>query len=58
MSPFGFIMDGLDDDSFVDSEGDTWKIDNGTLELDRLAGTPSSWNTDEYGDRSFMWDYK
>ena len=58
MSPFGFIMDGLDDDSFVDSEGDTWKIDNGTLELDRLAGTPGSWNTDEYGDRSYMWDYR
>ena len=58
MSPFGFIMDGLDDDSFVDSDGDTWKIDNGSLELDRLAGTPGSWNTDEYGDRSFMWDYK
>jgi len=58
MSPFGFIMDGLEDDeSFVDEEGDTWKIDNGTLELDRLAGTPSNWNTDEYGDRSFMWEY-
>ncbi len=55
MSPFGFIMDGLDDDTFVDAEGDTWTtMDNGSLELDRLAGTPGSWNTDEYGDRSYM----
>ena len=38
MSPFGFISDGLEDDSFVDAEGDRWKID-------------------EYGDRSFMWEY-
>jgi len=59
MSPFGFIMDGLDDDTFVDEEGDTWTtMDNGSLELDRLAGTPGSWNTDEYGDRSFMWEYR
>ena len=58
MSPFGFIMDGLDDDTFVDAEGDTWKLDNGTLELDRLAGTPGNWNTDEYGDMSHMWEYR
>jgi len=59
MSPFGFIMDGLEDDTFVDDEGDTWStMDNGSLELDRLAGTPGNWNTDEYGDRSFMWEYR
>ena len=39
MSPFGFISDGLEDDSFVDAEGDRWKVD-------------------EYGDRSYMWDYR
>ena len=39
MAPFGFISDGLDDGSFVDSEGDTW-------------------NVDEYGDRSYMWEYR
>jgi len=39
MAPFGFIADGLDDDTFVDSEGDRW-------------------HTDEYGDRSYMWDYR
>ena len=38
MSPFGFMSDGLEDDSFVDAEGDRWKVD-------------------EYGDRSFMWEY-
>lgn len=39
MSPFGFISDGLDDESFVDVDGDRWF-------------------SDEYGDRSFMWEYK
>jgi len=39
MAPFGFISDGLDDGSFVDSEGDTWHVD-------------------EYGDRSYMWEYR
>ena len=38
MAPFGFINDGLGDDSFVDAEGDRW-------------------NLDEYGDRSYMWEY-
>jgi len=38
MAPFGFMSDGLDDESFVDGDGDRW-------------------HTDEYGDRSFMWEY-
>ena len=38
MAPFGFMSDGLDDNSFVDADGDLWKVD-------------------EYGDRSYMWDY-
>ena len=38
MAPFGFIQDGLDESSFIDSSGDLWKVD-------------------EYGDRSYMWDY-
>ena len=38
MAPFGFILDGLDDESFVDADGDRW-------------------HTDEYGDRSYMWEY-
>ena len=39
MAPFGFMIDGLDDDTFVDAEGDRWN------------------KADEYGDRSFMWEY-
>jgi hypothetical protein len=38
MAPFGFILDGLDDSTFVDNKGDRWHLD-------------------EYGDRSYMWDY-
>ena len=38
MAPFGFISDGLDDDSFIDKDGERWYAD-------------------EYGDRSYMWDY-
>ena len=38
MAPFGFIVDGMEEESFVDNNGDRW-------------------NTDEYGDRSYMWDY-
>ena len=38
MAPFGFISDGFEEESFVDKDGDVWKVD-------------------EYGDRSFMWDY-
>ncbi len=38
MAPFGFIEDGLGEDSFVDTTGDRW-------------------NVDEYGDRSYMWEY-
>jgi hypothetical protein len=49
MAPFGFISDGFEDmESFVDDEGDRWsKADN----------TAEDWNVDEYGDRSYMWDY-
>ena len=39
MSPFGFISDGINEEtSFVDVDGDRWHID-------------------EYGDRSYMWEY-
>ena len=39
MAPFGFVADGLGDESFVDNDGDRWHLD-------------------EYGDRSYMWDYQ
>ena len=58
MAPFGFISDGLDDNTFVDADGDRWFVDeDGSKELQRLSGAPSNWNTDEYGDRSYMWEY-
>jgi hypothetical protein len=39
MAPFGFILDGLEETTFVESDGTVW-------------------HTDEYGDMSYMWDYK
>ena len=59
MAPFGFIMDGLDDEgTFVDAEGDRWNtMDNGSLELDRLNGRPGDFVADEYGDLTHMWEY-
>ena len=39
MAPFGFMDDGLGEDSFVDAEGDQW------------------FKADEYGDKSYMWEY-
>jgi hypothetical protein len=40
MAPFGFILDGSEEDTFIDDQGDTWN----------RAG--------EYGDMSYMWEYK
>ena len=42
MAPFGFLNDGLDDGSFVDAQGDRW----------------SNASVGEYGDMSYMWDYR
>tara|TARA_B100001109_G_scaffold244916_1_gene232112 strand:+ start:64390 stop:66036 length:1647 start_codon:yes stop_codon:yes gene_type:complete len=39
MAPFGFMDDGLQEETIVDPEGQVW-------------------HTDEYGDRSYMWDYR
>ena len=39
MAPFGFMVDGLDDDGEVDEKGDR------------------RFKADEYGDRSYMWEY-
>ena len=57
MSPFGFISDGLDDMNITidDETGDRWIVasknsnENNFLEV---------WNVDEYGDRSYMWEYR
>jgi len=40
MAPFGFILNGNEEDSFVDEQGDTWN------------------RASEYGDMSYMWEYK
>ena len=40
MAPFGFILNGSEEDIFVDDQGDTWSA------------------TSEYGDMSYMWEYK
>tara|TARA_B100001057_G_scaffold501003_1_gene619615 strand:+ start:1470 stop:3116 length:1647 start_codon:yes stop_codon:yes gene_type:complete len=39
MAPFGFVSDGLEEETIIDNEGQVW-------------------HTDEYGDMSYMWDYK
>ena len=50
MAPFGFISDGFDDmENFTDDEGDRWSKNNPV--------ESTEWNVDEYGDRSYMWDY-
>ena len=42
MAPFGFMDDGMSNESFVDNDGDRWFASK--------AG-------DEYGDMSHMWEY-
>jgi len=61
MAPFGFVSDGLSDiEGEVDSVGDVWVIAD-KKQRDSWYGEPSipdgGWNVDEYGDRSYMWDY-
>jgi hypothetical protein len=54
MAPFGFILNGVDEEeTVVDEKGDVW-----SLEMDGSDKETSKWNTDEYGDRSFMWEYR
>ena len=46
MAPFGFISDGLDDNSFVDDEGT------------RLTKTDRDDVESTYGDMTYMWEYR
>tara|TARA_Y100000589_G_scaffold331208_1_gene383794 strand:- start:2395 stop:3603 length:1209 start_codon:yes stop_codon:yes gene_type:complete len=46
MAPFGFMDDGLGEETFTDPEGQTWH------NAEREAGIG------EYGDMSYMWDYR
>jgi hypothetical protein len=56
MSPFGFISDGLEDmDVFVEKDtGDRWLVAANNNQMESME----IWNVDEYGDRSYMWDYR
>jgi hypothetical protein len=56
MSPFGFISDGLEDmEVFVEQEtGDRWMFATPENQMQ----TEEIWSVDEYGDRSYMWDYR
>jgi len=55
MAPFGFILDGLDEDVYIEQEtGDRWVFATAQNENESLE----VWNVDEYGDRSHMWDYR
>ncbi len=55
MSPFGFIVDGVDDmEVTVDANtGERWMFAGESNKPQSLE----IWNLDEYGDRSYMWDY-
>ena len=54
MAPFGFIVNGIDDEEVVvDEKGSVW-----SLEMDGSDREDNKWNTDEYGDVSYMWDYR
>ena len=40
MAPFGFLNDGLDDDSFVDAQGDRWSMPQlENMEICHICGT-------------------
>jgi hypothetical protein len=69
MAPFGFISDGLDDgEVYIDEEtGDRWipftsKEFGEYTEMARDSMeyniNSDDWNLDEYGDKSYMWDYR
>ena len=56
MAPFGFILDGVtDEDTVIDkATGDLWVSASKSAENESYE----MWNVDEYGDRSYMWDYR
>jgi len=55
MAPFGFVIDGLDEEVTIDvTTGDRWMFATAKNEIE----STEIWNVDEYGDRSYMWDYR
>ena len=56
MSPFGFIVDGLDDfEPIIEQKSEDRWVWAGA---DRSNQVMEVWNLDEYGDSSYMWDYR
>jgi hypothetical protein len=56
MSPFGFVVDGLDDMTVTidKATGDRWMYASSVSENNSME----VWNLDEYGDMSHMWEYR
>jgi hypothetical protein len=56
MSPFGFISDGLEDMNVMveATTGDRWIF---ATNENKIEAT-DVWSVDEYGDRSYMWEYR
>lgn len=56
MAPFGFVVDGMEEDIMVDKKtGDVWlRVDKDSL----MMQNETIWNLDEYGDRSYEWEYR
>ena len=51
MAPFGFIDDGLEDETIVDDKGNIWTVDMNEKD-------PNKWRLDEYGDMASLWEYR
>ena len=55
MAPFGFILNGVDEEEQVIDQktGDVW-----SLNIDGRDNEDSNWKVDEYGDMSHMWEFR
>ena len=55
MAPFGFILNGVDEEEQVIDQktGDVW-----SLNVDGRDNEDSAWKVDEYGDMSHMWEFR
>ena len=51
MAPFGFIDDGLEDETIDDNTGTVWSIDMNEENQEK-------WKLDEYGDMASLWEYR
>ena len=72
MAPFGFMVDGLDDDIEVEKDtGDRWipfnhkefreytEFARDSMDMSNISSNDSmDWNLDEYGDKAYMWEYR